>query len=92
MIAKLLIYLFVYGLFVAAAFLIFVEDRFQRDAGMLLVLSGALAVVFCRVMAEVQELIASRFGLQRWFRIRPLTFVLWGVGVVIVGLAWLQMQ
>jgi hypothetical protein len=90
---KLFVYLFVFGLFVTAALsLLVVEDAFHWASGMSLVLGGTLAIVFSRAIAQAQELIGSRLGIQSESGLRPLTFVLWGVGVVIVGLAWLLVR
>ena len=84
---NIFVYLAVVGLFVLGGLLVF--GHFKMAAGALLTLVGVAAIVFSRSMAAAQKEIAeSRYGLKRWGNVTPLTFGLWGVGIAIVGLAW----
>lgn len=49
---------------------------------------GASAIWFSRALAEAQQELAKRPYIPiHWKEVRPFTFMLWGTGLFIVGLA-----
>lgn len=83
-----ILYLAVFGLFLAAVVFSFINQRSQGIVGVILMLVGAIAIWFSRLLTEAQQELAKRpYFPSNLNDIRPLTFVLWGVGVFIVGLA-----
>lgn len=78
----------VFGLFCAAVIFSFVNQRSQGVVGIVLMTVGASAVWFSRALAQAQLKLAERpYIPSHWKEVRPLTFMLWGTGVFIVGLA-----
>ena len=89
---SLLLYVAILGLFVAAAMVGLVSRSSDRVVGVMLMAVGAGAVAFARSLTLAQHQLAEKpFIPEHWKNIRPLTFVLWGVGVFIIGVAqvWL---
>jgi predicted Kef-type K+ transport protein len=85
---KLIVFFLNIGLFVAGV-LLFLSGQ-QLIAAILLVISGTLAATFNRSMSDAQRYIATfRFASSSLKEVRPLTFVLWGIGIVVVGVIWL---
>jgi hypothetical protein len=70
-----------------AAFFLASSGQMQRVPGALLVLIGALAIIFAQDLATTQT--PTEIPIVGFIRFRPLTARLWGVGMVIVGCAWL---
>lgn len=85
---KLLIFFVGIGLFVTSVLFIVWEN--QVVAAGFLIACGTLVAAFNRSMFEVQHYIAeTRFAPISLKEARPFTFILWGVGITIVGLIWL---
>ena len=85
----LLVWILVYGGFVLVGLLIF-EFGFGSMAGVGLIIVGSVAVFFAHNISKAQrELAAKRYVPKQLKRVRPLTFVLWGAGVAILGVIWL---
>jgi hypothetical protein len=83
-----IIYLLVIALFLLSVGL----ALWSRDQspGIALILCGALAILFSRSLSKAQENIAKRrIGPIHLRNVRPLTFVLWGIGILIVGTFWM---
>ena len=77
--------LFVLGSFVAAV-LIGMNSDAGRVEAILLLVSGVTAVAFAKPLTEAQHHLAEkRFVPHSWGSTRPLLFVLWGLGVSILG-------
>jgi hypothetical protein len=78
----------VIGSFIAALAL-GMATSFALGTGLLLVVTGAVSIAFSRRLAEAQQELSEKpFIPSNWAGIRPLTFVLWGTGVVVVGLSF----
>lgn len=85
---SLLLYIAVLGLFVCAAIVGLVTDSSERVVGVMLLAVGAGAIAFARNLTVAQRQFAEKpFVPERWKQIRPLTFVLWGVGVMVLGIS-----
>jgi len=77
----------VIGLFVTAA--AFSEQLGQALAGAIAFAAGVLAIVFRAELAELQHRIAETGAVsESWREARPFTWLLWGVGVALVGVIW----
>lgn len=85
---SLILYVAVFGLFITAGVFSFVNHRSEGIVGVMLMVVGASAIWFSRALAQVQHELAERpYIPSHWRKVRPLTFVLWGTGVFIVGIA-----
>lgn len=85
----LLLWLGVIGGFIAAGVVSMVWGL-DKAAGVVLVVVGAIAVLFApRLTAAQYELAEKPLIPAHWKDVRPTTFVLWGIGAVIVGVVWL---
>lgn len=74
------------GLFALAVVLGITGVASDRAIGALLVLSGLGAVVFRRRLAAAQHLLAEKPYLpSHWREGTPRMFLLWGVGVTLIG-------
>jgi hypothetical protein len=83
---KLLLFVAVLLAFMAAVLLGFVVRGSSRAEGLLLVASGVCAVIFSRQLTEAQHALSEKpFVPRSWSSTRPLLYVLWGVGVVLLG-------
>jgi hypothetical protein len=86
---SLLVFFIVLGLFFVAAYLATSEEGMERAAGALLIACGLLSMILSRVMSVAQHRLAeSRFAPASLKNVRPLTFMLWGAGIAIVGFLW----
>jgi len=86
--SNLILYLAVFGLFITAIVVSFVNQRSEGIVGVILMVVGVGAIWFSRALTEAQQELAERpYIPNNWRDIRPLTFVLWGTGVFIVGIA-----
>ena len=84
MTSKFLIFVFNMGVFFAAA--LFSLSGEDRIAGILGIACGMLVLAFNRSMSDVAQYIASEvFAPPSLKEGRPFTFVLFGVGIVILG-------
>lgn len=76
----------VLGSFAAAVLLALFTSTPGRAIGALLVACGLAAVAFAGRLASAQRRLAEKPFIPRsWKNIRPFTFVLWGTGVVVLG-------
>ena len=83
---SLLLYFAVIGLFVAAVVVGFASQSSEYVVGMMLLTVGAGAVTFARRLTVAQRLLAEKpFVPGHWKKVRPLTFILWGAGAMLVG-------
>lgn len=81
----------VLGSFVAAVLLVLLTNTPGRAVGALLVAGGLAAVTFARALAVSQKELAKKpYIPQHWENVRPMTFVLWGSGVVMLGILLLS--
>ena len=83
-----MLFIAVFGLLAAAALLAFGDA--QAAGGMLLVIAGLIAAVKSRSMAKAQNGInqgIGRYSWNPWGSVSPRLFVIWGVGMAIIGLA-----
>ena len=82
----LLIFVAVLGSFVAAVFLGLLTDTPSRAIGALLLACGLTAVAFAHYLTSAQRQLAEKPLIpSRWKNVRPLTFILWGTGVAMIG-------
>ena len=83
---SVILFLAVIGAFLAAILLgLFAED--SQAVGALLLAGGLVAVAFARQLTVAQHQLAEKpFIPSHWKQVRPLTFLLWGLGVALVGL------
>jgi len=81
-----LLYVTVIGLFVAAVVVGLATRSSERVVGVLLIAVGAGAIAFARSLTLAQQQLAERpYIPAHWKEVRPLTFVLWGSGVLLCG-------
>jgi len=88
-----ILYLIIFGLLVAAIAFLFIASRtdgvpgifFKAYGGMMLIAVGVGAIVFSRMLAKAQ--LQLPFIPRQWKQVRSSTFVLFGTGVFIIGIA-----
>jgi hypothetical protein len=74
--------------FVAAVLVALLTRSSDRLVGALLVLVGLGALAFAPLLSSAQRALSGRpFIPAYWNNVRPLTFRLWGAGVLLCGLA-----
>lgn len=82
------LYYAVLVLFVIAIVISLISGEHNLLVGTLLLVVGAIVIQFSRLISEVQqELSKQRYFPSRREEVRPLTLILWGTGVFILGLA-----
>ena len=87
----LLLILTVLGSFVAAVLLGLFASEARYPIGALLVGAGSASFVFSQHLAAVQQRLSEEPLIPRnWNNVRPLTFKLWGTGLVILGVLQLS--
>lgn len=82
------IYVFVFGLMAAGVFVAF--GKAPRVGALFLVASGILAITASKSMAMVQNKIndaTKKFTWNPWGPATPRLFIIWGVGILILGIA-----
>ncbi len=87
------LFILVFGLLAAAAFLTFGET--QSAGGTLLVIAGAIAAIKSGSMAKAQNRInegVGRYSWNPWGSVSPRLFFVWGVGMAIIGLAMILVK
>ena len=68
----------------------FSDQLGQAVAGALIVVAGVLAISLRGEIVAFQHRLAETGAVSsRWSDSRPLTIILWGGGVILVGAAWL---
>jgi len=83
---SLALFLGVIGAFVAAV-LLGLSSAGSHAVGALMLAGGLAAVAFARQLTIAQHQLSEKpFIPSRWKEVRPFTFILWGVGVALVGL------
>lgn len=86
--AQVAIFIVVFGLIVTAAFLAFGEA--QKAGGILLAVAGVIAAVMGKSMATAQNRIntaTARYSWNPWGPASRWLYIVWGVGMVIIGIA-----
>lgn len=62
----------------------------SRLAGLPIAVGGLLAVIYSRPLAELNASLVERSLIPLTGKsVRPFTVVLWGIGIIIVGLSWM---
>lgn len=83
---SLLIFLGVMGSFVTAA-LLGLSSSASRAVGALLLAAGLTAIALARHLTIAQRQLSEHPLIPgHWKNVRPLTFILWGAGVALVGI------
>jgi hypothetical protein len=80
-----LFYALAFGLFSIAVFVGF--QRYEKTSAGFVIAAGLSSIVFRHQMARAQRRI-NPFP-KPFESARPTTFVLWGIGLLVLGLAWL---
>ena len=77
--------------FVAAVLLGLFASEARYSVGTLLVVAGSSSFVFSHRLTLVQQRLSEKpFIPRNWNNVRPLTFKLWGTGLVILGVLQLS--
>ena len=88
---NLLLFVSVMGSFLAAVLLGLFASESRYAVGALLLGAGLASVAFSRHLATAQQLLSEKPFIPRsWSNVRPLTFKLWGCGLVILGVLQLS--
>jgi len=69
---------------------IFAERLGQAIAGALVAVAGIFAIAFRLEIAALQQRLAETgVAPESWSQVRPFTLLLWGGGVMLVGVSWM---
>lgn len=84
---NLFLYVAVLGFFIVAVLLALFAKSSNQFIGVILIICGFMSVMFSRQLTVAQHQLAEKpFIPDHWKDVRPLTFILWGTGVTIIGL------
>lgn len=79
-----------YGIFTAFAAVVAFGMAGKLETqieGLILVGIGAICIAFSRQLAVAQQALSEKpFIPDHWRNVRPLTFVLWGSGICVLGI------
>lgn len=83
---ELLEFALTWTLFVAGG--VAISQKFTNAGALLMMGAGVASILFRGSMAAVQNQIKAATW-SPWGRVRPQVFVLWGIGLMVLGIAWL---